>query len=236
MTLQNRTMRVDKETFANRAIHYFLNLKTSDDLPPNIQVMNPFETIEVKKALQRFYNKFFNDSNKRYYVLGINPGRFGGGLTGLSFTDPYALRTHCGIDNNLGGQVELSSRFVYMFINSFGGAEKFFSKFYLSALYPLAIIKDGKNYNFYDDIELLTVIKPAIISSLKQQVEFGSERKAVICFGKKNEKYLKEINDTYNFFDKILTLDHPRYIMQYKLKSVDKYLEKYNSVFSSLIY
>lgn len=228
-------MNIINDTFARKAVDYFFNLKASGNLPKEIQIMNPFEKADVKEVIQKFYNKYFSDSNKRYFVLGINPGRFGGGLTGLSFTDPAALRMYCGIGNDLGSQAELSSRFVYMFINSYGGVEKFFSKFYLSALYPFAIIKDGKNYNFYDNMDLLKAIKPEIISSIKQQMEFGAERKAVICFGKKNEKYLKEINDRYNFFDRILTLDHPRYIMQYKLKSLDKYLEKYNSVFSSLI-
>jgi hypothetical protein len=219
------------DTFADKAVNYFTKLKTPQNLPPEIEVMNPYEKVEVKLLVQKFYNKFFNDSNKRVYVLGINPGRFGGGLTGLSFTDPTALKIYCGIENNLGSQAELSSRYVYKFINVFGGTEKFFSRFYLSALYPLAIIKDGKNYNFYDDKDLLKIIKPAIISSVKQQLEFGAERSAVICFGRKNEKYLGEINSEYRFFDSIITLDHPRYIMQYKLKSIDKYIEKYLSVF-----
>lgn len=222
-------------TFAAKAINFFLNLKIDNNLPSHIEVMNPYENREVREVISKFFNKFFNDSNKRIYVLGINPGRFGGGLTGLSFTDPVALRTYCGIENNLGSQAELSSRFVYKFINSFGGPDKFFLKFYLSALYPFAIIKDGKNYNFYDDKELLEVIRPAIIVSVSEQIKFGAERSAVICFGKKNEKYLKEINGKLKIFDKIVTLDHPRYIMQYKLKQLDKYLEKYTIVFNQLI-
>ena len=60
--------------------------------------------------------------------LGINPGRFGGGLTGISFTDPVALKKYCGIDNQLRNKEELSSKFVYEVINHFGGVNKFFSK------------------------------------------------------------------------------------------------------------
>lgn len=221
-------------TFASKAIYYFLNLKKDNNLPAQIDVMNPFENPEVKEVIRKFYYKFFNDTNKRIYVLGINPGRFGGGLTGLSFTDPVALKTYCGIENNLGSQAELSSRFVYKFINSFGEPQKFFSRFYLSALYPFAIIKDGKNYNFYDNGDLLDVIKPAIIKSITEQMKFGADTSAVICFGRKNEKYLKEVNNKLKIFDKIITLDHPRYIMQYKLKQLDKYLEKYNTVFNQL--
>lgn len=221
-------------TFAARAINYFLNLKNENYLPPHVEIMNPFDNPAVKEIISKFYNKFFSDTNKRIYVLGINPGRFGGGLTGLSFTDPFALRMYCGIENNLGNQAELSSRFVYKFINSYGGPDRFFSRFYLSALYPFAIIKDSKNYNFYDDKVLIEAIKPAIITSIKEQLKFGADTSAVICFGRKNEKYLKEINNKLNFFDKIVTLDHPRYIMQYKLKQIEEYLEKYYTVFDRL--
>ncbi len=36
----------------------------------------------------------------RYLILGINPGRFGGGITGIPFTDPIRLQNICGIEND----------------------------------------------------------------------------------------------------------------------------------------
>ena len=156
-------------TFAQKSIKYFTNLKVPDNLPEHLSIMNPYSSNSVKKLIIEFYNKFYNDSNKRIYILGINPGRFGGGLTGISFTDPVALRESCGIENDLSNQKELSSEFIYMVIKKFGGTDKFFSDFYLSAVYPLAILNNGKNYNYYDDRQLWNHLKPEISKSINNQ-------------------------------------------------------------------
>jgi hypothetical protein len=214
-------------TFADNAISYFTKFKTPAKLPSGVQILNPYENDDVKSAVKEFYKKFYNDDRKRIYIIGINPGRFGGGLTGISFTDPVALKKHCGIVNQLGNKEELSSKFIYQVINRFGGVKKFFSNFFLSAIYPLALIKDGKNYNYYDDKKLFSFLKAHLIHSLKEQIKFGAERRVVICLGKKNAIYLRILNDELNLFDKIEILDHPRYIMQYKRKKIDYYLTQY---------
>ena len=52
------------------------------------------------------------------------------------------------------------------------------------------------------------------------------------CFGTgKNEKFLKKINEKFHFFEKIIALEHPRYIMQYKYHSRENYIEKYLEAF-----
>ena len=91
--------------------------------------------------------------------------------------------------------------------------------------FRLTLLKDGLNYNYYDEIRFFFTLKPAIIECLKSQIGFGAEKNIVICLGRKNSKYLNEINKEYHFFNNIIVLDHPRYIMQYKLKSLDKYLK-----------
>jgi len=214
-------------TFASKAIKYFTKLAAQNNLPSSVQILNPYEKAEVNKAVKEFYQKFYNDDQKRIYVLGINPGRFGGGLTGISFTDPVALKKYCGIDNHLGNKEELSSKFVYEVINHFGGVNKFFSNFFLSAVYPLALIKNGKNYNYYDDNKLFSNLKPQLIASLKEQIKFGADRKVVICLGKKNAGYLKILNDELKLFSKIEVLDHPRFIMQYRKKKINYYITQY---------
>ncbi len=220
--------------FANRAINFFLNLSQPSNLPKNIHTMNPYENEEVKSIVIEFYKKYFNDNNKRILALGINPGRFGGGITGVSFTDPIALEKHIGIDNSFDKKREISSEFIYSFVTKYGGVEEFYSKCFVSALYPLTLIKDGLNYNYYDEKKLYKILKPAIVESVKAQIEFGIKRDFVICLGRKNSLYLKEINEENNFFDKIIVLDHPRYIMQYKSKSMHKYLEEYLKAFNDL--
>jgi hypothetical protein len=214
-------------TFASNAISYFTKLKTPTKLPSGVQILNPYQNDNVKSAVKEFYQKFYNDEQKRIFILGINPGRFGGGLTGISFTDPVTLKKYCGIDNSFGNREELSSKFIYEAIDQFGGVKEFFSKFFLSAIYPLALIKDGKNYNYYDDNKLFSALKPQLKASLKEQIKFGADRKVVICLGKKNAGYLKILNDELNLFSKIEVLDHPRFIMQYRKKKINYYINQY---------
>ena len=42
-----------------------------------------------------------------------------------------------------------------------------------------------------------------------------------------NYEFLKLINEKFNFFNKIIPLVHPRFIMQYNSKNKDYYLRKY---------
>ena len=214
-------------SFANRAIKYFSTIHTPETLPGNINFINPYKMKNVCFVVNQFYNKFFSDNCKRIFVWGINPGRFGGGLTGISFTDPVALSEHCGISNMLGKKRELSSKFIYRVIDEYGGVKKFYSNMFLTALFPLAIIKEGKNYNYYDKKSLYEFLRPHIVTSVKRQIQFGAVKEFAVCLGKRNAKYLSEINDEYNFFDDLRVLDHPRYIMQYRLKQADDYIKKY---------
>jgi hypothetical protein len=219
-------------SFADKAIKYFLALKSRIKFPAEIQIINPYHKPEVKEAVKKFYTKYYNDNNTRIFILGINPGRFGGGLTGISFTDPIALRKICGIENNLGNKKELSSEFVYKVIKEYGGTEKFFVKFFLSAVYPLVILKDGKNYNYYDSKKLLEMTKTGIIESLKLQSGFGANKKIVISLGKKNGEYLKKFNEELELFERVEFLDHPRFIMQYRRKFLNKYIDEYLRILS----
>jgi hypothetical protein len=214
-------------SFESRAIKYFTDINPQKFKFKGVELINPYASEDVKNVVNRYFNKFYNDNNKRIFIFGINPGRFGGGLTGISFTDPVALREHCGIENNLGDRKELSSKFIYNVVERFGGAQKLFSKIFLTALYPFAIIKDGKNYNYYDEKSLAEKLRPEIVQTIKTQIEFGARRELAILLGKKNAAYFSTINEEHNFFHKIIVLEHPRYIMQYRLKKVDLYINKY---------
>ena len=214
-------------TFAEKATRYFSNLKLPNRLPSEISILNPYSKKEVNNAVQRFFKKHFEDNENRVFVFGINPGRFGGGLTGISFTDPVALREKCGIENDLGDRQELSSKFIYRMIKEYGGVKKFYSKIFITAPYPLAIIKDGKNYNYYDSLKLYESLKTQINSAIKEQIKFGTDRRFAVCLGRKNAKFFNEINKENNFFEELRVLDHPRYIMQYKLKHADAYIRNY---------
>jgi hypothetical protein len=214
-------------TFAGKATKYFSNLKTPASINNEVEIINPYIQQEVRLAVKSFYQKYFNDTNQRRFIFGINPGRFGGGLTGISFTDPVALREECGIKNNFGNKKELSSKFIYSMISEYGGVKKFYSKMFLSALFPFALINDGKNYNYYGTKEIANALRDEIIKSIKAHICFGARRDVVIILGKKNSDYFSILNDEHKFFKKIIVLEHPRYIMQYKLKKIDYYISKY---------
>ncbi|MEJ5263519.1 MAG: uracil-DNA glycosylase family protein [Ignavibacterium sp.] len=217
-------------SFASKAIGYFCNLKSPHKKISGIEIINPYRSPEVKSVVKEFFTKFYSDNNDRIFIIGINPGRFGGGLTGISFTDSVALREHCGIENNLGNKKELSSKFIYQLANEFGGTKKFFSRVFLTALYPFALIQNGKNYNYYDDNSIALRLTKDIIKNISAQISFGAKRDFAIILGKKNADYFIPINKEMKFFDKLIILEHPRYIMQYKLKSVDRYIKKYTDV------
>ncbi|GAB2566280.1 uracil-DNA glycosylase family protein [Spirosoma areae] len=219
-------------TFANRAIAYYNSLTAPTNLPPGLGVMNPYQQPEVQQVVREFYTKFFSDAKPRVFILGINPGRFGAGVTGISFTTPQNLRRYCGIDNTLrdtgtAPRPELSSRFIYQVVEAFGGANEFYSQFFLTSLFPLALTKDGKNYNFYDDRVTTEALWPAITEAVRTQLDFGCSQRIAVCLGRKNETYLRRLNEQQGFFGKIVTLDHPRYILQYRSRDSKTYLELY---------
>ena len=215
-----------------RAIDYYLNLREPANLPTGVSALNPYETPAVQAIVREFYGKYFADRQPRVFVMGINPGRFGAGVTGISFTTPQNLKRYCGIDNDLKPTPELSSRFIYSVVEALGGAEAFYGRFFLTSLYPLALVKDNRNggpvnYNFYDDRATTNALWPTITEDVRRQLTFGCNRRVGICLGRKNEGFLKRLNDEQGFFDRIVSLDHPRYILQYRSRFVETYTDEY---------
>ncbi len=213
--------------FSTKALNFLVNFPAELNLPGGVDTINPYANKSTSEFTKIFFDKFYNDNNKRIFLFGINPGRFGGGLTGISFTDPVALSEYCGIPNPLGSKKELSSEFIYSVINEFGGVNKFFNRFFLTALYPLALVKDGKNFNYYDNSLIFDTLKGAITNSIKGQSGFGADKSVVISLGKKNGGYLNMFNKELKLFNHVEILEHPRYIMQYKRKSIRKYIDAY---------
>jgi hypothetical protein len=224
-------MSTDK--FSDRIMKFNRNLSFTGKLPAGIAVMNPFrENPLVLDVANAFYQKFFADNHERHLILGINPGRLGAGATGIPFTDPKRLASNCGIEIPGIQTHEPSSVFVYKVIDAFGGPEIFYQRFYISSICPLGFIKEAEgkmtNYNYYDSPALMKSVRPFVVKSLKQQLDFGVNRKECFCFGTgKNFKFIHELNEEYHFFEKVTALEHPRYIMQYKSKEMDFYLDHY---------
>lgn len=215
-------------TFAKHVLDFYRGLQIGTTLPTGVVVLNPFHDDEAFSYCRSFYERFYNDNNERFIILGINPGRHGGGVTGIPFTDPIKLENCCGVANPFKKKPELSADFIYKVIDAFGGPEKFYARFYFSAISPLGFTKDGKNLNYYDIRQLQDALKDFIINSLEHQLKFGINTTWCFCLGEgENYKYLKRLNDECKIFKNIVPLPHPRFIMQYRRKRVDEFVELY---------
>ena len=229
-------------TMAERIIAFNAALDFTRPLPKGIGVMNPFrENKGAWEASCAFYTKYYSDNAPRCLILGINPGRFGAGLTGVAFTDPKRLRECCGITSYAGSDAhEPSSAFVYAMIERYGGATKFYSKFLITSICPLGFTARGKNgkevnYNYYDSKELADSARAFMVECLRKELTFGLRREVCFCLGTgKNEKYITALNEEYGFFDAVIALEHPRYIIQYKSKQMQDYIAKYIKYFDGI--
>lgn len=229
-------------SFADRIIKFNHELKWEGaTLPPGIQIMNPFrESEEVLRISDAFYHKYYNDDRPRFLILGINPGRFGAGLTGIPFTDPKRLMAVCHIPYEGRITHEPSSAYVYEVIEAYGGPEGFYGKFHINSLCPLGFTKTDdkgrvKNYNYYDSKELADASHDFIVANIRKQIALGTGRDVCICLGTgKNEQFLRRLNEEHGFFKEIVALEHPRFIMQYRSAKKLFYIDKYISVFREL--
>ncbi len=221
------------KTFGDKVIDFNRHLHYSDKLPENFQVINPYQdNPETMTVMQQFYHKFYNDSNQRRFIIGINPSRHGAGVTGVPFTDTKRLESVCGIKMQSAHTHEVSSVFIYDLIAEYGGAEFFYNQFYINSPFPLAIVrqtKDGKwlNANYYDDPVLFEMVKDYMILSLKKHINLGLDTSEVFVLGKKNGDFIKKLNKEVKLFESLKILEHPRYIQQYKSKEKQMYIDKY---------
>lgn len=217
-------------TWAKELFEFYTSLKPQEYLPGSIQWLYPQKEKKVQAILELFLNKYYSDCSKRILFLGINPGRYGAGITGINFTAPKQLREDCEIENPFSGS-ELSAEFIYAMINAYGGTKKFYSKFFIGSVCPLGFVQNGKNLNYYDNKELLKAIEPFIIDNISRLVSYNIDRSICICIGgEKNFKYLSRLNEQNHWFKKILCVPHPRFIMQYKRKQVQDYIKLYLDV------
>jgi len=212
-------------TFSDRILKFYEELHIDETLPEGVEIINPYHQRDVKEVCRDFYSKYYNDNSGRKLIVGINPGRFGAGITGIPFTDPQKLEDECSIPNSFNKRSELSSEFIYLLINAMGGSEHFYKHYYIGAVSPLGFLKDGKNYNYYDSSELFRALKPFIMRSLVEQIGLGITSRKCFCLGQgKNLEYLNRLNAELRLFDEIIPLPHPRWVMQYRRKKLDDYL------------
>lgn len=206
------------------------------ELPKGVGVLDPFHgphADEVRRIVTAFHRKYFGDDRPRTLMLGINPGRLGAGSTGLSFTDTKRCESDLGIPVHGLRTHEPSSDFFYRMIRAAGGPEAFYSSVYVHAICPLGFVKEGANgqpinLNYYDDKALEAAVTPFVENWLRTLVACGMRTDRAIIIGNgKNAAYFSRLNERLGLFERSLALEHPRYVMQYRARSIEVYIGKY---------
>ena len=255
-----------RDAMHQRIIAYLNQLEPPIDIElpgKQVQWLFPHRNVETRRCIEAFYSKYYSDKRQRILILGINPGRFGGGTTGyflfkrksqrldellrkylkiflsdffpfyldlgVPFTDPIRLKTFCQIESNFPEKPELSAQFIYDYFLENYSLEKFNQEFFIGAVCPLGLESKGRNMNYYDNkILMKNLLEHFIPEHIQEQIDLGCSTKVAICLGEGlNYSTMEKLNKKYHFFRTLLKLPHPRYIMQYKRKQVNDYVEKY---------
>ena len=223
--------------FAAQLLKFLSSFPLPVALPAGVEAASPFREPAVYELLARFAQKYYVDAPPRVAVLGINPGRLGMGRTGVAFTDPGALIEFCGISHDLPRQrPEPSTQFIYAVVAEMGGPAAFYQHFYLGSVYPLVLLRQGLNYNYYDSAASVKALWPDMRESLRRQVQdLGLRTDVAVSLGKRNSIFLQKLNNELGLFERIVVLDHPRYLMQYRRRELDKNVAHYVAELGALL-
>lgn len=209
-------------------------------LPENYRLINPFtgsQKEKVHEVVYAFYQKYYHDSKPRKMILGGSPARRGTAITGVPYEDAAHLYAETGVALHDFHINKASSNFLYDVIELYGGCEKFYADFYMNFVCPLGIVRttpkgNEVNCNYYENKKLLKNLNEFIITKLETQLSWNIDRTVCFCIGsRENYQYLLQLNETNHYFEKIIPLEHPRYIMQYNSKKKNFYLDKYLTAF-----
>lgn len=228
---------IDNKFMVDKIIEFDHFLSNADVcVPDGFKIINPFcseSKDKINQIIDKFYHKFYNDNKKRRMILGSSPARRGTAVTGIPYEDAEHLQNQTGIYINDFYVNKSSSNFLYDVIEKYGGTEKFYNDFYMNFICPLGIVRinsSGRevNCNYYESKKLQEALYDFIVLTLKMQMKLNIDRSVCYCIGSgENYEFLKELNKKFDFFDKIIPLEHPRFIMQYNSKNKDYYLDKY---------
>lgn len=228
-------------TLADRILSWYKTLEITVKLTSDVKVLNPYRemTRETFAALEEFYQRYYADNRPRKLMMGINPGRLGAGLTGIPFTDTPALES-IGIHMPNVDTSETSADYVWKVIEAYGGPEAFFSEWFIGGVSPLGFIKlndkgNWVNFNYYDDAKIQMKLTPFLLEQIALQKELvGNPNKLVLLGTGKNAKAVNQMNAQEEWFDEVLPLEHPRFVMQYRRKRTDEFIAKFLEVLASV--
>ena len=124
---------IKQKTFSDKVLDFNKWLaNVSLNLPDSYSINNPFNgdnKEKIREITNKFYKKYYNDSNKRYLILGSSPARRGTAVTGIPFEDANHLYKETGIMIDNFYINKSSSDFLYEVMEQYGGCEKFYGDF-----------------------------------------------------------------------------------------------------------
>ena len=233
---------MSSKTVAQEILEFNDNLgRVSLEVLKGFNLINAFNGVNkdtVKRVLYKFYTKYYNDTDKRFMILGSSPARRGTALIGVPFEDVNHLQKDTRISLDAFGANKRSSSFLYEVMEEYGGRQNFYKRFYMSFVCPLGIEKinlkgNWVNCNYYENAALKKCLHTFIVDSLRCQIDFNIDTSVCFCIGSgENFKFLTNINDEYHFFDTIVPLEHPRFIMQYNADRKEEFIQKYVNTLS----
>jgi uracil-DNA glycosylase len=195
--------------------HNFLRLLGDDD----ICVLSDF--VKNREGINTFCQKLYGDAIPRVMICGINPGRFGAGMTGIPFLDFISLSQLIPSIDRV--ESEKSASFFFRIVSSFG-AEAFFRTFYVSNFSSVGYLRNGKNLNYYDlppaalaivesnFIKEIEIVKPTHVISLSKEVHQS------VC------RLLSASVDCS------LRLPHPSWVATYRSGEINQWVSRYMEV------
>ena len=231
-----------KNTFGENVLQFDKYLsKIKIELPEGFRIINPFNGSnkkQIKDITEKFYIKYYNDNKPRRLIIGSSPARRGTAVTGIPYEDAEHLQNTTGIYINDFYINKSSSNFLYDVIERYGGSEKFYASFYMNFVCPLGIVRINSkgnevNCNYYENKRVQEVLYSFILESIKKQIAFGIDTSVVYCIGSgENYSFLTRLNEKYHLFERIVPLEHPRFIMQYNSKRKEEFIKKYIDAFN----
>lgn len=229
------------KTIAQKILAFNDALKSASiNLPEKYRLINPFAGAnqqQIAQIIHRFYHRYYHDDKRRFMILGSSPARRGTALTGVPFEDVNHLQKDTGISIDAFGANKRSSSFLYEVMEEYGGRQNFYKQFYMSFVCPLGIEKinlkgNWINCNYYENAVLKKCLYLFIVDSLRRQIDFNIDTSVCFCIGSgENFKFLSNINNEYHFFDTIVPLEHPRFIMQYNADRKEEFIQKHVNTF-----
>lgn len=165
-----------------------LHLSFMDHLVENGDVLRELERerisilpgfTEQADLVRSYYKKYYSKPGHRIVFCGINPGKYGAGITGVPFIDFHGIsRLLPGHDRE---EKERTAQFMLSIIEEYGAGE-FQDAVYLTNLSWYGFQRDGRNLNYYilprnvrhhfieSFVEEMKIVQPSFLVPLSEEV------------------------------------------------------------------